>query len=828
MNTIETTLPSVRDKRRNKRRGGPLSHAAWGTLGTAIRQLEETWRNAPQPVRPHALTSLGYLHTHLIAGDGSVIKMESIEPFENTPGVLLAMGRRKMSDESAGQGGVRSESQSALIDETCSRFETAWRAGQQPRIEDFLPAESPDKTEAAQRSLLVHLVGIDLEWRWKTAAAPGETLPVAPNSPRPYPGEGQGVRAFPLRPRLADYVTRYALLGPVEQLPCDLIVNEYYARSHYGDRPTHAEYLEAYGVNHPELAKQLQAIDQGMAAVEQIRTDLVAEDESPLGAAVQHFGEYDLLEKLGEGGMGVVYKAQHRRMKRFVAVKMIAKREIGSPDAEKRFYREVETAAKLNHSNIVQAYDASEHEGVHYLVMEYVEGKDLAVLVNESGTLPIAQAVDYVIQAARGLQYAHAQGIIHRDIKPSNLLLANLPSPRAPCTHGRGRGGGGEGVVKILDMGLARMAGLAGDSDRDRMTGSGQMMGTCDYMSPEQSLDAHHADARADIYSLGCTLYKLLTGHVLYMGESLMQILLAHRESPIPSLCQDRPDVPPQLDAVYRKMVAKQPEERYQSMTEVITALETCVGRSGATATSVGKDGTAAFPIADDPAFLQGAATGGTATAAKKKAQTRAETTLSQQAASAETSKLPGRRQLGAARKKKTPAVRIGLGLGVVGIIALSAILYVLTSKGTLEIETNDPDVEVAVKQNGKLVEVVDAKSGWKISLKSGEYELAMQGSTDQVQLDKDSVVVKRGDTVKVKVTLKRPSPISDSKSEISTFTSPLPAVGSLIGRDGKWKLPPGVRPQRSRPSTRRKRKRTKRPGLSTSACRLKSPTPSA
>ena len=129
----------------------------------------------------------------------------------------------------------------------------------------------------------MQLVGIDLEWRWKTAAAPGETLPVAPNSPRPYPGEGQGVRAFPLRPGLADYVTRYALLGPVEQLPNDLIVNEYYARSHYGDRPTHAEYLEAFGVNHPELAKQLQAIDQGMAAVEQIRTDLVAEDESPLG-----------------------------------------------------------------------------------------------------------------------------------------------------------------------------------------------------------------------------------------------------------------------------------------------------------------------------------------------------------------------------------------------------------------------------------------------------------------------------------------------------------------------------------------------------------------
>ena len=183
---------------------------------------------------------------------------------------------------------------------------------------------------------------------------------------------------LPLRPTLADYVARYPLLGPAEQLPSDLIVNEYYARSHYGDRPAHAEYLEAYGVDIPTWRNSFRRSTREWLPWNRFRSDLVAEDESPLGAAVQHFGEYDLLEKLGEGGMGVVYKAQHRRMKRFVAVKMIARREIGSPDAERRFYREVEAAAKLNHSNIVQAYDASEHDGMHYLVMEYVEGKDLA------------------------------------------------------------------------------------------------------------------------------------------------------------------------------------------------------------------------------------------------------------------------------------------------------------------------------------------------------------------------------------------------------------------------------------------------------------------
>ena len=345
-------------------------------------------------------------------------------------------------------------------------------------------------------------------------------------------------------------------------------------------------------------------------------------------------------------------------------------------------------------------------------------------------------------------------------------------------------------------MGLARMTGLADDANRDRLTGSGQMMGTCDYMAPEQSFDAHQADARADIYSLGCTLFRLVTGHVLYKGQSLMQICLAHRESPVPSLCQDRPDAPSQLDAVYRKMVAKRPEDRYQSMTGVIAALEACVGKSGSTATTVGEAPTVAPTVFDDLSFLEPASPGGTATAAKKKAQTFAETTLSQQAAAAETSKLPGRGLPGRARKKKTPAVRIGLGLlGIAGIVVLLTIIYIQTSKGTLEIETDDQDVEVAVKQNGNLVEVVDAKSGWKISLRSGEYELAMQGSTDKVQLDQNSVVVTRGKTVKVKVTLKPPSEFSNLTSEISDFKSPLPAIGSLIGPDGKWKLPPGAPP---------------------------------
>jgi serine/threonine-protein kinase len=301
------------------------------------------------------------------------------------------------------------------------------------------------------------------------------------------------------------------------------------------------------------------------------------------------FGEYVVLDKLGEGGMGVVLKAQHRRMKRLVAVKMIAGKAIGSPDAVQRFYREVEAAAKLNHPNIVQAHDASEHEGSHYLVMEYVEGRDLAAIVRDRGPMAVRAAVEYVLQAARGFQYAHEQGIVHRDIKPSNLLLDK------------------KGTVKILDMGLARIIALADDSEKDRLTGSSQVMGTCDYMAPEQAMDTHHADARADIYSLGCTLYRLLTGHVPYQGQALAQILMAHQQAPIPSLSAARPDVPAELDSLFQKMMAKRPEDRFQSMAEVVAELEAVlVVSSGPSRTAAAKAGSPREALNKTLTFQQG------------------------------------------------------------------------------------------------------------------------------------------------------------------------------------------------------------------------------
>ncbi|MFH1924059.1 MAG: protein kinase, partial [Planctomycetota bacterium] len=273
-------------------------------------------------------------------------------------------------------------------------------------------------------------------------------------------------------------------------------------------------------------------------------------------------GDYVILDEIGHGGMGQVFKAQHRTMDRTVAVKVLPAKAMRSEQAVQRFHREMKAAARLEHPNIVTAHDAGQADGIHFLAMQYVDGQDLAHVVADRGPLPVEEAVGYVIQAARGLEYAHRQGVVHRDIKPGNLLLDS------------------EGTVKVLDMGLARMdrpARAADPTAPDALTQSGQVMGTYDYMAPEQAQDTHSADHRADIYSLGCTLFRLVTGRKPYVGETPVQILLAHCQEPVPSLCDLREDVPPELDAVSQKMLAKSPDERQQSMGEVVADLEACL-----------------------------------------------------------------------------------------------------------------------------------------------------------------------------------------------------------------------------------------------------------
>jgi serine/threonine protein kinase len=262
-------------------------------------------------------------------------------------------------------------------------------------------------------------------------------------------------------------------------------------------------------------------------------------------------GQYLLLERLGEGAMGLVYKARHTTMGRLAALKVIRKERLAHPKAVRRFQREIRTAAQLSHPNVVIAYDASQVNGIHYIAMEYVEGMDLARVVKMRGVLPIASALNYMRQAASCLQYLHERNMVHRDIKPSNLLLT---------ADGQ--------TIKVLDLGLARVNESSGD-EISHITQEGFVVGTADYIAPEQARNSRAADIRSDLYSLGCTFYYLLCGSVPYPVKGLQQKLVQHMMEPPPPVEKKRPEVPASVAVVIRRLMAKRPEERYQIPAEL-------------------------------------------------------------------------------------------------------------------------------------------------------------------------------------------------------------------------------------------------------------------
>jgi eukaryotic-like serine/threonine-protein kinase len=267
-------------------------------------------------------------------------------------------------------------------------------------------------------------------------------------------------------------------------------------------------------------------------------------------------GNYVLTGELGHGGMGHVYCAWHRRLKRHVALKTLSDLHIRTADELMRFRREAEAAGRLEHPHIVATYDAGEAQGTHFLVMQYISGMTLDHLVRQCGPMRIADAVALIIQAAQGLAYAHQRQVVHGDIKPANLIL------------------GADGVLRILDMGLARTdAADSGDSNDPAAV----PMGSIDFLAPEQGEVNATPDPRSDLYSLGCTLYYLLTAHAVYDSGTTLERRLAHRDQPAPSLRQTRDDVPEDLDRIFKRLVAKDPNDRYETAADVIDALGSCI-----------------------------------------------------------------------------------------------------------------------------------------------------------------------------------------------------------------------------------------------------------
>lgn len=522
-----------------------------------------------------------------------------------------------------------------------------------------------------------------------------------------------------------------------------------------------AEQLTAAGlVSADELRGVLEGLPEGPEAdAEQLVRELVRQKKLTAFQAQQAFqgkaknlvlGNYVLLEKLGQGGMGMVLKAEHRRMKRLVAIKVLSPAVTKSPEALRRFQREVEAAAKLTHPNIVTAYDADEANGTHFLVMEYVEGTDLAALVNQQGPLPIALALPWVLQAARGLEFAHQQGIVHRDIKPANLLLDR------------------KGTLRILDMGLARLD--AAYQGQDQLTSTGQIMGTVDYMPPEQALDTKAADARADIYALGITLWHLLTARPAYLGATAMAKLLAHRDQPIPSLRGACQAASAELEAVFNRMVAKTPETRYQSMTEVIAALEECRSRLGSTSDAlapplaISPSPRESRALPDSPWDLNPAERPATVTQdalPRTAAAPSLEATLSFQSAQLDTDPTTEQSLRAVALGQPTPPRKpslpwwrrritwLAVGGSLFALLA-AVVIFVRTNHGFIRVEINDPSIEVAIQ--GTEVVLKHADNGTDVKVSPGDKTLVIQRGDFKFETDK--LLLKKGETVTLRVTL--------------------------------------------------------------------------
>jgi eukaryotic-like serine/threonine-protein kinase len=309
-------------------------------------------------------------------------------------------------------------------------------------------------------------------------------------------------------------------------------------------------------------------------------------------AADLRLGPYVITDKIGEGGMGKVYRGRRTSDGRVVALKIVRPKLLANPVIRKRYEREVATALTLKHQNIVEVFDAGETGGRYFIAMEFVDGIDLSRLMREYKPLEVAEACEYVRQAALGLHHAHEAGFVHRDIKPSNILVAgerHVPQATEPA------------VVKILDMGLVR-AVLDDGGPMDDLTRAGTVVGTPDYMAPEQAKNSSTVDHRADLYSLGCTLYFALTGQPPFFGGTPIARILRHQTETPPPLQALRREVPTAVAEVVAKLLAKKPEQRFPNalaVAEVLDPLARYPRGSRPVPIRVRRSRAAALPVSD-------------------------------------------------------------------------------------------------------------------------------------------------------------------------------------------------------------------------------------
>jgi serine/threonine protein kinase len=479
------------------------------------------------------------------------------------------------------------------------------------------------------------------------------------------------------------------------------------------------------------------------------RKSLSGEREAGMPASI---GQYRILSQLGVGGMGAVYKALHTKLEKVVALKVLPADRLKDPGAVARFEREMRAVGKLHHPNIVAAHDAGEIGDTHYLVMELVEGIDIGTLLKERGCLPVADACEMIRQAALGLQHAHEHGLVHRDIKPSNLMLAERQGSRVKSQ-------GSESTspltldaqpltVKILDLGLALLDNnqreLAGE-----LTSTGQIMGTLDYMAPEQGSDTHAVDIRADVYSLGATLYKLLAGRAPFEGPQYntpMKKLTALATAEPQPVRELRPDVPPELAAIVHRLLAKSPQQRptppaavadllrpFAAGADFVRLLHGDLSGDGATLPAAE---SATEPTVVEPTDVAGIAIEGSSIPVVAPATTATEP-----------------------RPRARQGVRVRTLLKLAALVVPLALITIQTKQGTVTIDSDErlaDDVEIVVT-SGDEVLILSKSNGWKVRARAGEYHVEVRGGNDQFKVEKNRLGVSRWGTTIVDIRFDEP-----------------------------------------------------------------------